>query len=515
MPEGSYIPGMDSASVKPPAPVHRYEEIAGRIGYLIESGTFKPGQRIPSVRALGRQMGVSVNTVMQAYALLEDGRVIEARPQSGYYVRGRLPEIPVLPGRMPKRPAPSEVSVSAICQKMMRDTMDPSLVQLGGAIPNPDLLPGERLGRMIASEVRRFGNRSVAYATPPGLEKLRRQVAGRALESGCVLGPDEIVITSGCVEAVYFALRACCRPGDTVAVESPTYYNFLQLLQELGLKVLEIPSSPATGMSIEALRYALDHAPVRACLAITNFSNPLGGLMPEENKRELVAMLAERDVALVEDDIYGDLSFSPTRPHVAKKFDRKGLVLLCSSYSKTLAPGYRVGWVAAGRFQPEVERLKLILNLATASPTQMAVAEFLANGGYDHHLRGLRKAYARQTALMAEAVGNSFPETTRVTRPAGGFVLWVEMPGGVDAIRLYGAAREAGISIAPGPIFSADGKFPNSIRLNAAFWSPEVERAIATLGEIAERLLREADGGGPRGEDGNRKPSAVPFIQKP
>ena len=462
-----------------------YEEVAGRIAYLIEEGTFRAGERLPSVRGLSRQFRVSINTVMEAYGLLEDRRLVEARPQSGYYVRPRLPELPSEPEIARRALSPARVTIGEICLKVMRDTLDPGLVQLGGAIPNPALLPGEKLGRMMAAEVRRNGPASVSYAMPPGLDKLRRQIAGRLVEAGCVVSPDEVVITAGCVEAVLLSLRAVCRPGDTVAVESPCYYNFLQQIADLGLNVLEIPSAPREGMSLEALAYALESNPVKACIAIPNFSNPLGSLMPDEKKRELVKLLARHGVPLIEDDIFGDLTFGSERPTVAKAYDRQGLVLLCSSISKTLAPGYRVGWAVPGRFQAEVERLKFLSNIATSSPAQLAVAEFLANGGYDHHLRSIRRIYAQQVASMAEAIGRSFPPGTRVSRPAGNFVLWVELPEFCDALQLYADALQEGISLAPGPIFSATGKFASCIRLNAAFWSPRVEAAITALGRLA------------------------------
>lgn len=284
------------------------------------------------------------------------------------------------------------------------------------------------------------------------------------------------------------ALRAACRQGDTVAIESPAYFNFLQLLAQLDLRALEIPASPGEGMSLEALTYALDHNPVQACMVITNFNNPLGGLMPDPRKQQLVELLETRGIPLIEDDIYGDLSFADQRPSVAKAWDRTGNVLLCSSFTKTLAPGYRVGWIAPGRFQERIERIKMVINIASATPPQLAIAEFLANGGYDHYLRSIRRVYARQVGQMGEAIGRHFPAGTRVSRPAGGFSLWVEMPEPVDSRELYVQALREGITIAPGPLFSATGKFPNCVRLNAGFWSPAAEAAVATLGRLALAL---------------------------
>ena len=470
-----------------------YEEVAGRISYLIEQGTLRPGDRVPSIRNLSKQMQVSVNTVKEAYSQLEDRRLLEARPQSGYYVRARLPELPAEPVVDAPALNPSEVSLGNVYQLVMSDLLNPQLLQLGIAIPNPELLPIEKLNRMLSRETRRYATQSVSYDLPPGNLRLRQQVAQRMLLSGCTIGPDQIVTTSGCVEAVVLALQALCKPGDAVAIETPVYFNFLQLIEELGLKALEIPASPRGGISLEALEYALDRNrdEVKACIVISNFNNPLGSLMSDEGKQKLVTLLENYQVPLIEDDIYGDLSYSDERPSVAKAFDKTGNVLLCSSISKTLAPGYRVGWIAAGRYQEQIERKKMLANVATPSPTQLAVAEFLANGGYEHHLRSIRRVYARQTAQMSDAIGRFFPTGTRVSRPQGGYVLWVEMPEQVDALKLYERCKKVGISIAPGQLFSIEGKFRNCIRLNAAFWNPCVEAAIETLGRLAGELLAQ------------------------
>ncbi len=366
-------------------------------------------------------MRISVNTVMGAYAHLENTGVIEARPQSGYYVRSTLPagEYSQAAREAKEIITPNQVTLGDVALQIMADMGNPSLLPLGPAIPNSDLLPVDKLNRILAAVSRRFRVQSISYASSQGIRRLRTQIARRSLASGCALAPDDIVITSGCVEAMSLALQAVCRPGDTVAIESPVYYTFLKFMQWMGLKVLEIPVSPGEGMNLDVLDYAIRHNPVNACITIANFNNPLGSLMPEGKKRKLVALLAEHDIPLIEDDVYGDLAFGPTRPVAVKAFDEKGLVLYCSSFSKTLVPGYRVGWIAPGRFRQKVEQIKSLFNIATASPTQLAVAEFLTNGGYDHHLRTLRRTYARQVGRMREAVMRHFPEGTRVSRPAG------------------------------------------------------------------------------------------------
>ncbi|MDD2310398.1 MAG: PLP-dependent aminotransferase family protein [Desulfuromonadaceae bacterium] len=466
-----------------------YEQVAGEIAGLIDQGTFKAGDRLPSIRQLSRRFGVSINTVTQAYTLLEDKRLIQARPQSGYYVRSRVPEI--REPDLPSRPfiLPTTVTISELCHQVMRNMMRPDLLPLGSAIPSAQNLPIDKLNRIMASELRRCGDDAVIYQMPLGYERLRVQIARRALVAGISSGPDDILVTSGCVEAVLLALRATCHAGDTIAVESPFYFNFMQMIAELGLKALEIPSTPRDGISIEALRYAIEQNSITACLVITNFSNPLGSLMPDERKRELVELLASHEIPLIEDDIYGDLAFSNERPSAAKSFDRSGLVIYCSSFTKTLAPGYRIGWAIGGRFQAKMERLKLMMNIASSSPPQLALAEFLANGGYDHHLRSIRKIHARNISQMADAVAHYFPEGTRMTHPTGGFILWVEMPVGINAMQLYHLALERGISIVPGPLFSLANKYGNYIRLSAAVWDDRIEQGIKTLGELAHELL--------------------------
>jgi DNA-binding transcriptional MocR family regulator len=481
---------MKTATMMPNRKIPRYEELAEDITRMIEQATFNPGDRIPSIRSISRQMNVSITTAMEAYRLLEDRDLVEARPQSGYYVRPYYPRIAPEPNMPSPNKNPAAVSINDLVQMVYKDAQDKNLIPLGAAIPNPANLPVEKLNRILASVTRRKGVQSISYETACGFEGLRTQVARRAFHTGCRLTPKDILITSGCQEAVTLSLMAICRPGDTVAIESPTYFHHLQTLEALNLKVVEIATNLREGINLDDLESVMQKGKIRACLLITNISNPLGFLMPNEKKKALAKMIARYDVPLIEDDIWGDLSFARERPWTVKAFDKKGLVLLCSSISKTLAPGYRIGWVSAGRFQPEVERLKSIMSMATATAPQMAVAEFLANGGYDHHLRRIRRIYMRQVWWMTQTIRKFFPSGTRVSRPAGGYVLWVELPKSVDSLRLYESALKAKITIAPGPIFSVRNGYRNYIRLHAASWSDEIEKALATLGSLAENMTK-------------------------
>ncbi|MBF0373137.1 MAG: PLP-dependent aminotransferase family protein [Alphaproteobacteria bacterium] len=463
-----------------------YEAVVDKIAHMITGGTFRCGERIPSIRAMSDRLRVSVNTVAAAYVRLEDRGLVEARPQSGFYV---LPfeAAPLVARRAgaPDEVSAKEVAIAAGAMAIIRRLSDPSLVPLATGAPNSALLPHRKLNALLAAEVRKRPVESTSYGSPRGSKHLRLQISRRLLTAGCSVTPEEITVTCGCVEAVTLALRATCRPGDAVAIGSPVYYTFLNAIRQLGLKLVEIPTHPGEGLDLDVLRFALRHAPVRAVVAILNFDNPLGCVMPDANKRRLVELLAAEEIPLIEDDVYAELGFSAGRPTSAKAYDRAGLVLHCASVSKTLAPGYRVGWIVAGRFQAEVEALKALTNIATPSPTQLAVAEFLATGGYDRHLRGLRRVYAAQVAQMRAAVARHFPPGTRISQPAGGSVLWVEMPAGVDSLDLYAEALGAGIAVVPGPLFTVGDDYRNCLRLSASTWTPRIEAAVAALGAMA------------------------------
>lgn len=471
-----------------------YQEVAGKVRTLISDGVFRPGDRIPSVRQLSRQLKVSVTTVVDAYRLLEDVGVVHARPQSGFYVRASAPATLPEPKMSHPEEGPSCFNSEDIILRMRRDGENPRNVQLCAAQPSEEFLPLERLSQAMVHVARSNRVRGTIYGSVAGSKALREQIAQRAFAAGCVLSPGEIVVTAGCQEALVLSLRAVCQPGDSVAIESPAYYGMLQALKMMGLRAVEVATSAREGMCLDALEERILAAqacgrPIRACILSPSYSNPLGSEMPESKKKKLVAMLAEWKIPLIEDDVYGDLTYASTRPKLAKTYDKNGEVILCSSFSKTLAPGYRVGWVAAGRYQEDVERIKFASTVCGATLPQLAIAEFLAGGGYDHHLKRARKAYAENVGRMSEAIGACFPEGTRVSRPQGGFVLWVELDPRVDTLRMYATASQHGIIFAPGVIFSAQDAYKNCLRLNASKWNEKTEAAIVKLGKLVRAVV--------------------------
>jgi DNA-binding transcriptional MocR family regulator len=467
-----------------------YQRVADTVEAQINAGTYTPGGRIPSVRKLRDQYQVSLTTVLEALRVLEDRGLIEARPQSGHFVRHRQPVVLDEPdaSNPPRRPSRVDASLAIKLNLGIGNQHEPTL---GAAVQGPELMPISALNRLMSQVLRHQPSICHSYDAPPGTPALRRVVARRGIDSGYSVSPDEIVVTSGAKEAVYLSIRAVTKPGDTVAIESPAYYALLEVLASLGLRAAEVASHPRHGIDLDQLDAVLRGRHVAALALVSNYSNPTGSCMTDDAKRRLVEILETHDVPLVEDDVYGDLVFNGPRPPAIKAFDRRGLVLYCSSYSKTLSPGLRVGWAIPGRYQNELELLKLVVNQATAPAPQLAVAAFVESGGFDRHLRRVRSMYRAQMEQTISAVTLHFPDETRVTRPAGGHVLWVQLPDGVDSMDLYETASEVGIRIAPGPMFSPVGGYRNFIRLNTGFpWQPSIERQIGVLGELVAASAR-------------------------
>jgi DNA-binding transcriptional MocR family regulator len=464
----------------------RYEALAEEIAQSIRTEILKLGDRLPSVRQASTSRGVSASTVFEAYYLLEARGLIRARERSGYYVIAGAKSLPPEP-EIPSRPAgeSTAIDVSQLVFDVLESIKTRDVVPFGSAFPSPLLFPLPRLARSMASSVQVMDPWSTVDDLTPGNAGLRRQIALRYLADGLHVHTDDIVITNGALEALNLCLQAVTRPGDCVIVESPTFYAALQALERVGLKAIEVSTHPRDGIDLAALALALERHKPKACWLMTNFQNPLGSSMSDEKKQALVELLNAHDVPLIEDDVYGELYFGSKRPVSAKAFDTKGLVMHCSSFSKCLAPGYRVGWAAPGRFTQDVARLKLTTTLSASMPAQAALADYLAKGGYDKHLRQLRHALSVQQSAMVQAVVHHFPKGTKATRPNGGYFLWIELPGNVNTLEIHRQALSLGISIAPGPMFSAHRGFTNCLRLNYGHpWDARAETALTTLGRL-------------------------------
>jgi len=457
-----------------------YLNVAQEFEDQIRAGLIVPGDKLPSVRRLATNRKISASTVVQAYMTLEARGLIEARPQSGYYALAPLG--PAVTLKMtPQSLHHGKVKTSEIVDGMRKFARDADFFQLGCALMDEQIFPLKRLSRLLAKAVKDRPEAMVQMDFPPGSLRLRRQIARRYSELGCRVKPDDLIITSGCNEAITLALRAVVKPGDTVLVESPTYFGVLEILQSMGLKVVEVPCDAETGIQLEAVRDAFRRFPIRAGFIIPNFNNPTGSLMPDENKRDLVEIFSKAGATLIEDDIFSELSFSQNRPKPLRYFDKGGTVITCSSFTKTVGPGLRVGWILAGDRQSEIESAKYLLNGGTPLVMSELVADFLESGSYERYLRRVRQTLAIQVARVSEAVVRLFPEGTQISRPQGGYVLWVRLPKGADGVALYRKALDAKINFAPGIIFSASGAYSNYLRISCGSWSPTSAKAVTRL----------------------------------
>jgi len=467
--------------------VKRYEVLAADIAASIRNGLLKPGDRLPSVRRASASRKLSPATVFEAYYLLEAQGLVHSRPRSGYYVSDQpklLPAEPLAASAPDGEARP--VEISAMVVDILRSAMSRDVVPLGSAFPSPLLFPLERIGRVLTNVATQMDPWSTVEELTPGHLGLRRQIALRYLLDGVQLSADDILVTNGAMEALNLCLSAVCAPGDAVVVESPCFYVCLQALERLGLRAIEVATDPREGINLDALEAAIARHRPKACWVMTNFQNPLGSLMPDAKKRALVELVTKHQLPLIEDDVYHELYFNQPRPAPTKAYDREGWVLHCSSFSKTLAPGYRVGWVAPGRFAARVAQGKLTLSLATSLPPQLALARYLERGSYERHLRGLRATLVSQRDAYSAAIAQHFPPGTRVSRPCGGYFLWIELPPGTDALALHRRAMQAGISLAPGPMFSASRQFGNFLRINYGHpLDARATQALQMVGRLA------------------------------
>lgn len=454
---------------------------------MIRDGSLTVGDQIPSVRALSDSRKVSPATVLKAYETLEADGLIEARPRSGYYVC-ELQTAPSLPQTSRPKSASTRLAVSDLVFDTLEASRNREVVPLGSAFPSPTQFPWPKLARSLGSSARRLDPWSTVESLPPGSVELRRQIAKRYLGLGMSIGIDQIIVTAGALEALNLALQCVTRPGDTIAIESPTFYGCLQAAQRLGLNVVEIPMHPTDGLDIEALKTAIGKFPIRACWFMTTLQHPTGSTLPRARKVELVRLLAEHGIPLIEDDAYAELQFAAKAEAPAKAFDRNGYVLHCGSFSKCLAPGYRLGWVAAGRYAQELSRLKMESSIATSLPVQLGIAHMLRSGGYDAHLIRLRRRLALSQRAALESLRRYFPAGYRVAAPRGGYFLWLECAAAVDSLDVHRRALSLGISIAPGPIFSARQQFQNYLRLNTGHpWTNAMAQAIQKLAQLLRR----------------------------
>lgn len=465
-----------------------YESISEQLRQHIRTGSYSAGERLPSVRQLSQMFGVSVNTVVQCFRQLETDGYIEIRPRSGVFVHASPPGQTQLAEILSFPLLPVEVSLSEDILHFMEPHVENDLVRLGIALPASEIMPVERVMRTLREVTRNHAQQAWDYCHPHGLESFTHQISHRSLKYPAPINHGDIVVTNGCMEAIELALRSVTRRGDTVAVETPTYYGSLVALDVLRRRALEIPTHARDGLCLYSLEQAFKRGQVAACLISANAQNPLGFCMPADRKERLVELASHYDIPIIENDVWGDTCFAGDSLPV-KAWDRDGLVIYCSSFSKTLMPGMRLGWVAPGRFHKRLRELKQISSITTASAPQLLMARLLESGFYARHLEQLRQQLAEQSSAMSQAVADSFPRGTHITQPTGGCALWIGLPQHIDSRVLFTQAMAERIHIFPGNVFSAGPRHFNYLRLNTGQpVDATVRQAVYRLGELAGQL---------------------------
>lgn len=467
----------------------QYRKIAKAIASQIKKGVWKTGEKLPSLRAVSHENGVSLNTAIQAYYELEKDGYIISRPKSGYIVSYKPIRLSIPATTQPSVKFEGKEVVDLIAEVYSSlEIGDKSITRFSLGMPEDVLLPIAKLNKELIRAMHSLPGNGTRYDETQGNIRLRKYVARFTYSWNGNLTEEDIVTTAGVTNAVALALSVTTQRGDMVAVESPVYFGLLQLANSLGLRVLELPTNPVTGVEPDALRKVLPQ--IKACILISNFNNPIGSCMPDEHKKAVVDMLAEYEIPLIEDDLYGDLFFGNSRPKPCKVFDKKGLVLWCGAVSKTLAPGYRVGWIAPGKYKEAIIRQKNIYLISTPALNQEAIANFMENDRYENHLRKLRHELHTNSIHFAHSIMNYFPESTKVVTPQGGFMLWLELDNRIDTTKLYNRAMQKKISIAPGRMFTLQEQYNNCMRLSyGQRWTPFIEERLKLLGDIVKQSL--------------------------
>lgn len=458
-----------------------YQLIVSKIRESIMGKQLRFDDQLPSLRKMSGIYQVSVGTVLNAYLQLEKEGFIQSKPQSGFYVSYKKTFFKT----QKLQSKPVDIEISDLVSMIIKTSQGNGFLNLGASSVPASLLPLSKLNKIGRELIRTRPKHSSSYLYPPGLDELRIQIAKNCTYFGKAVKPEKIVITSGTIDSINLCLRSVAGPGDAVIVESPSYYGILQSIEYLKMKAIEVPADPRTGIDLEILNKILKKRKVKACAITANFNNPTGTLMPEENKKLFIEMMSHYGIAVIEDDAFGRLHFSDPSPKPLFAYDQQGIVQYCSSFSKTLSPGLRVGWAIPGKHQNQVEKLIYMSSMATASFPQHVVARYLQSGSYERHLRKLRKAIENNTIAMINAIYSNFPLGTHVNLPQGGGLLWVKLPDYIDMDIFTREAIKQKISFAPGKLFSMTDNFTNYIRFTSWHdFDSNMENAFKTLGSL-------------------------------
>lgn len=462
-----------------------YVVFASKLAHMIDAGIYAAETKLPSIRRLHRENGLSITTILQAFNYLADKGLVVSKERSGYFVARRYGQKLPLQRALPLSFSESSVYIDQLLQKLHVSGTGRNFVSFATAVPDNRLLPFNRIKRAIQETSKDISGSYLKPESRNGNEQLRQEIAKRSFSWSGSVHADELIITNGATEAILCCLKAVTKPGDTVLVQDPCYFGIIQVLECLGLKIVTVPSCPVNGISAGDVRRACEKFPVKACVLVSNFNNPDGASISAANKKQLAGFANEHHIPIVEDDLYGDLFFNGARPDTIKTYDTNGWVMYCNSFTKTIATGFLIGWCAAGRFTCDVARIKAMHNGSTAAFSQRVMLDLLSSGSYDRHMKKFRVELQKNLDRTISIIEQYFPKGTLSTRPGGGLVAWLKLPEHIDAGLIQEEAIEQGVSYAPGEIFSLKGDRKHFLRISYCnLWENKVQDALIRLGGL-------------------------------
>ncbi|CAB1221717.1 PLP-dependent aminotransferase family protein [Acinetobacter bouvetii] len=460
--------------------MYKSEKLANQLKLLIENGSLKPHEKLPSLRVQAQISGLSLLTVMNAYQELEAQALIYSKEKSGYYVSNAISEQP--DARPMVISLNSKIEINSLIFKYLKSIQGHQIIPFGSAFPNSELMYSKKLIQIMGQITRNKKSYDLSDNLPPGNFQLRKLIAQRYCMQGIAADPDDIVITSGCLDALNLSLQSIAKAGDYILLQQNIFYGAWQAAERLGLKVITIPEHPQYGFDLEAFEHIIKTYPIKVCWLMLNSHNPIGFTVSENIKAKIAELLHQHDIYLIEDDVYEELYFGKTKPLSMKFYDQKNLVLHCSSFSKTLGASFRVGWVFAGKFSQHIQHLQLMSTISVNSILQNALVEFISHHHYEKHLRTLRKHLQQNKLQFFKYLEHKLPPTCTPYFYPSGYFIWMKLPENVDSMTVYQEMIEQNIGVSPSPLFNITAHKPHYLRLNSSFeLSETLKQALDTL----------------------------------
>jgi GntR family transcriptional regulator/MocR family aminotransferase len=482
------------------SPVPLYRQIQQFLQEQIQSGALRPETRLPASRKLATSLGVNRITVTNAYAELEAEGLVYSRQGSGTFVAPTLAAPPESKGDristsdwplwQQELLSPTWLLAQRELDRMLESVSHPDLISFAGGMGDSELFPADDFRKTLQKVLRRDSTGALGYGDRTGYPPLRANIAQVLTSQGIPTHPDHVLITSGSQQALALVAHLLLRPGDVVLIESPTYTGAIDLFRSLDVRLLGIPLDEQ-GMRVEQVEDALRSSRPRLIYTIPTFHNPTGTCMNGHRRRQLVALADRYNVPILEDDFVGDLRYEGRAQPALKALDAGGRVIYVSTFSKMLMPGLRVGFLVASG--PVYERLlacKRVTDLATSNLMQRALEAYITVGRYQAHLRRACQIYRRRRDAMLDALRRYLPASAQWLPPRGGLFVWLQLPVGLSANKLYPVAAEEGVTFAPGSLFFPAERTQFYLRLNFAMHPPDViGEGIRRLGRALERLI--------------------------